>query len=327
VKICLIGHFTNRPDEGVRNLTHYLGRELAKRYQVSTLSISDPLIWKKVWAFRPHILHYVISPGTPGLAVSRFLSLLNPASKTVLSAPHPAGLSWGPWLKLMKPSLTLVQSVASENKFRSWGYRTHFLPNGVDTLRFLPASEGEKRSLRQKYKIPEDKFVILHMASMVKGRKLEVFRTLQSAPQNQVIIIGRESESRHEVLRQELEDSGCLVRVEYFPDIEEIYALSDCYVFPTVDSRFCIETPLSVLEAMSCNLPVISTAFGALPRLFNEGDGFIYARQESDFPQAIEIIKKANTPVNTREMVLPYSWERVADQLEEIYTGIYMQRH
>jgi glycosyltransferase involved in cell wall biosynthesis len=322
IKICLIGHLSGSPDEGVRNLAYCLGRELGKKHQVKTLSISDPFVWKKVRAFRPDIIHYVISPSASGLAISRFLSLLNPSAKTALSAPHPAGLRWVPWLKLMKPGLTLVQSVYSEKKFRDWGFRTHFLPNGVDIRRFVPAAGDKKKSLREKYKVPPDKFIILHMASLVKGRNLEVFKTMQAAPQNQVLIIGRISESRHEGLRRELEASGCLVQVEYFPHIEEIYALSDCYVFPTLDSRCCIETPLSVLEAMSCNLPVIATPFGALPGIFKEGDGFIFSRQDSDFRQAVETIKKGDRPVKTREMVLPYSWERIVEQLEAIYNTL-----
>ena len=36
-------------------------------------------------------------------------------------------------------------------------------------------------------------------------------------------------------------------------------------MFSTVDPKACIETPLSVLEALSCNIPVITTKFGSLP--------------------------------------------------------------
>jgi glycosyltransferase involved in cell wall biosynthesis len=321
-KICLVGHFTDRPDEGVRNLAYCLGRELAKRHPVLTLSITDPLLWKKVWAFHPDIIHHVTSPTTKGLALATLISWLNPAAKTLVSAPHPAGIFWGPWMIMMKPRLTLVQSILSEKKFQDWGYRTQFLPNGVDIRKFFPVTAEQKIQLRQKYQVPPDKFIILHIASLKRGRNLEVLKTLQSDKRNQVLIIGRTNERRDEVLRLEQEQARCLVRTEYFSNIEEIYALADCYVFPTLDSRYCVETPLSVLEAMSCNLPVITTPFGALPRLFEEGDGFIFARQESDFFSALESIKKSINPVQTREKVLPYSWEKIIKDLEQIYEQI-----
>ena len=65
------------------------------------------------------------------------------------------------------------------------------------------------------------------------------------------------------------------MRTEYITHLEEIYALSDCYVFPTTDRRYCVEMPLSVLEAMSCNLPMLTTRFGALPGVFEEASGLI----------------------------------------------------
>ena len=72
-------------------------------------------------------------------------------------------------------------------------------------------------------------------------------------------------------------------------NIEEVYALSDCYVFPTppMNKINSIEIPLSVLEAMACNLSVITTKFGALPKVFEEGDGLIFVDDGEDGERAI----------------------------------------
>ncbi len=321
-RLCLVGHFTSRPDEGVRNLAANLAVVLAKKHTVTTVNILDPLAWIRVRTFRPDIIHYIISPTVGGLLLARVIAGVNPGARTVVSAPHPARLPNNRWMAWLKPDLVLVQSDAAEKMFRQLGYRTHFLPNGVDTVRFAPVAGERKRALMQKYGIAQEKFVILHVASLKRGRNLEVLAKLQQDRQNQVVIIGRQGEKRDENLVRELKEAGCLVITEYLPEIEQLYALADCYVFPTLDHRYCIETPLSVLEALACNLPVVTTPFGALPRLFSEGGGLTFARQEAGIIRAVNAVKVENQPVRTREKVLAYGWEELVQQLEAIYRQI-----
>ena len=153
MKICLVGHYTERPDEGVRKLAFCLARELARRFEVMTLSISKPFSWGRARAFSPDIIHYILCPTTAGLAAAKFLSLLCPKAKTIVSAPQPAHLPRGKWMSFFKPNLILVQSYQSENMFRSLDYKTLFLPNGVDVEKFVPVTTEKKRELREKYGI------------------------------------------------------------------------------------------------------------------------------------------------------------------------------
>jgi len=318
-KICLVGHLTRQPDEGVHKLAQLLAGELAQKHQVLTINFPNLFSWRRIPGFKPDIIHYVISPSQSGMVIAKWLSALSPGAKTVISAPHPASLPSVKWMGLFRPDLVLVQSELSEKMFEALGYRTQFLPNGVDISRFKPVNAEQKHRLRKKYAIAEDKFILLHVASLKRGRNLGILKTLQAMEQNQVLIIGRCGEHRDEELSRELAGAGCLVKTEYLPKIEEIYALADCYVFPTVDRRYCIETPLSVLEAMSCNLPVVTTPFGALPRIFGEGDGLSFTRQESGFVQNVESIRKGHIQTRTREKVMPLAWEKIMLSLDEIY--------
>ena len=109
--------------------------------------------------------------------------------------------------------------------------------------------------------------------------------------------------------------------MDYFKNIEEIYALSDCYIFPVIKGG-SILTPLSVLEAMSCNLPAITRDFEGLTRIFSEGNGLIYIEKDEDFICAMDMIKKG-IEVKTREKVLAYSWENVAQRLGGIYNELF----
>ena len=100
--------------------------------------------------------------------------------------------------------------------------------------------------------------------------------------------------------------------------------LSDCYIFPVppASRRDSIEHPLSVMEAMACNLPIITTRFGALPRIFENGDGLFFAEKEEDFFDALEEIKNKTIEIKTRDMILPYSWENVIKKLYKIYSDL-----
>jgi len=114
-----------------------------------------------------------------------------------------------------------------------------------------------------------------------------------------------------------LTESGCLVWRRHFAEIEELYQLADLYVFPVVDKLGSIELPLSIMEAMACNLPVISTKFGALPRILKEDEeeGLIYVNEIDEIPSRTEQIKNSELRIRTRERVMQYSWESVTQSL------------
>ncbi len=248
----------------------------------------------------------------------KILSLYCRGAKTIMSATHPAPFSLSKvFIPLLKPNLILTLSSEDEKMFRSLSCKTEFLPVGVDTEKFIPVSKETKCSLRQKYGLGKDKFIILHVGSIKERRGLQIFREMQGDG-NQVLIIGSTSTGIEQKIYRELEGKGCLVWIKYFKKIQEIYNLADCYVFPTRDRIASIALPLSVMEAMSCNLLVISTRFKALPRIFKEGNGFYFADKKEDFIQRLQEIKNG-LEVKTRKKILSYSWENVVRRLEQIY--------
>ncbi len=320
MKICVLGHYVEEPDEGVRKIAHHLALELARRHQVVNLGITNVKNWASIRAFQPDVIHYVLSPTLPGLAAAKVLSWAYRRAATVMSAPHPDLRHLGKLATLFRPDLTLIQAEESEARFHSFGFRTKFLPNGVDTERFVPVDRPTKESLREKYNIENERFVILHVGSVKRERNLHVMQALQRDG-DQALILGRPSEKRDSLLMDELRASGCIVWTNYMPHLEEVYALTDCYVFPATDRRYCIEMPLSVLEAMSCNLPVVTTRFGALPRAFEEGEGLIFADSDEHVVDAVERVK-AGLRATTRDKVLPCDWTRIADELEQTYGSL-----
>jgi glycosyltransferase involved in cell wall biosynthesis len=319
MKVCLVGHFSDTLDEGVRNVAKNLGNALEEHgIELQKLAISCLREWKSVHTFRPDIIHFVLTPTSRGFITAKIISNLHPEAKAVISAIHPS-LVGARLLQPFKPDMVLIQSKSSDRLFKSMGCKTRFFPNGVDTEKFRPKSQEDIRRLRDEFAVPTKSFVVLHLASMRKQRNLDVFKTIQRQEGCQVIIVARENEAGGTQLTRELQEAGCLVWRKHFPNIADIYGIADCYVFPTTEPKACIETPLSVLEAMACNLPVVTSRFGALPGLFHEGAGLFFAERAEQILDFTQAIKSEQPRVDTRHQVLPYSWAGLAADLMAIY--------
>jgi len=331
LKICLVGHFGSL-DEGVRNVAWHVYSELSKKHHVMKVEIKKPISYKKLLNFEPDVIHLIVGASTSFVFVlAKAISALCARRPILVSALQPVISSGSqPFLeklfRSMKPDLILVQSTSSEKIFKSFGCRTEFLPNGVNIKRFAPVNLDVKQKLRAKYEIDNNKFVILHVGAVKSGRNIRILIELQKKD-NQVILLGRKTTKCDMKILQELCRSGCIVLLDYINTVEEIYQLSDCYVFPTSDPHHSIEIPLSIMEAMSCNLPVISTKFGALTRVFDEGDGLVFVENVPDLFKAIEGITNGCLEVKTREKVLPYSWENIIKGLERIYEELLREKN
>jgi glycosyltransferase involved in cell wall biosynthesis len=165
---------------------------------------------------------------------------------------------------------------------------------------------------------------ILHVGHLNYGRNLEALIELQEN-KNQVVIVSStstpEDAPKDENLKKKLQKNGIIVIDYYIDKIEELYQLSDCYAFPVTLEQGCIGIPLSVLEAMAYNLPVITTKFGGLSKLFTERDGFMYATNEEEFVRKINIAKNMHN-IETTEMIKQYSWNKLIEKLKECLNGI-----
>jgi len=334
MRICLLGDISGNSDEGMKNVSRHLCHELSKRHEV--LSVAPRAVFsrselKRVREFGPEIIHYVHGPSVKSFIVVRFLARHCKNTRTVMSATRPElSVLSKRVIPFLRPDLMLVQSYGSEGMFRKLGCKTKFLPNGVDVRKFAPISRDQKIKLRLKYGIDQEKYIILHIGGIKANRNLGILSELQQG-NNQVIVIGSTSQPLENNVYRNLAKSGCIVWRKYFENINEIYEISDCYVFPVanrIDGKEiptsklgCIDLPLTVMEAMACNLPVITTRFGALPRMFTEGDGFFFAEVDRDISQRLDAIKNG-VKINTREKVLAYSWAKIVEALEGIYGNL-----
>ncbi|HEY65968.1 MAG TPA: glycosyltransferase family 4 protein [Caldilineae bacterium] len=209
-----------------------------------------------------------------------------------------------------------VMSERTARQVQSLGLQAVWWTPGVDLDRFRPLDEAARAALRARYGFRDADFVVAHIGHIRAGRNLDVLTEFAQAGMRP-LLVGSTSTPQEGALRESLEAAGVRVITEYLPRVEEIYQLCDAYLFPTPYAEgevASIDVPLSVLEAMACDRPVVTTPFGGLPRLFAEGDGLLYARTEPEMMRALERIR-AGIPVRTRQRVLGHSWSQAAEAL------------
>ncbi len=325
LRIYLLADYSGNADEGMKKTALCYQKILAQRHQVTSRDIRTvlhPAFWRELRKDKPHIVHYIPGPTLLSFILMKAIKMSCPGSRAIMSAMHPAFYGFfslfTPLIRLLKPDLLLVQSTKTEQMFHRLGCNTAYLPSGVDVSRFSPVTAGARRQLKDKYGLSQDKFVVLHIGHLNKTRNIEVLSQLQQGEAQVVIVASTTTRVKDDISRK-LKESGCLILTGYQPRVEELYQLADCYVFPTTDKRGSVELPLSVLEAMSCNLPVVTTRFGALPDAIEPGNGIIFAENQAELVKGVESLQNSRTEVRTRDKVLAYSWEKIVAKLEEIY--------
>ena len=342
MRIVIIGNIEGNPDEGMKNITNTLYDIFSKNhsvYRTSIRHILQPIKFCALKRFRPDIIHYIHGPSFKSILLLKVIKvLLLNSVKTVMSATRPVYRGYPKYiLKYFLPDIILSQAIQYEEFLQKNGSKTVFIPNGVNCEKFNTSGSSNKISLRKKYNISSEKYIILHVGHIKTNRNLGIFLELQKLDKVQVVIIGSSDQKVNLSLKGELIKSGITVISKYIGEINELYNLADVFIFPVlnriqgnineVDRGGAIDIPLSVLEAMACNLPIITTQYGALKRLFVEVEYFRYCDDPDEILDLVREFMIKKWAVNTREMVLKYDWIKVASMIEKEYEKLLYINH
>jgi len=147
------------------------------------------------------------------------------------------------------------------------------IPNFIDLERF----KKQKKEHFRKAICPGEEKLIVHTSNFRKVKRVDdvvkVFYNLKKVLPVKLLLVGDGPERiRIEALCRELETCDDIRFLGKIEAIEEVLSVSDLFIMPSEKESF----GLAALEAMACEVPVISSNAGGLPELNIDGySGFL----------------------------------------------------
>lgn len=327
----MAGDFSANHDEGYKNIAHRLADRLAMAHDVTRINIKEirsRRFWRCVVASRPDVVHVLGQPTTQSVLLARFLSVVCGPRAVVFSAlraeRYLEGLkASGPLsgvISHLHPTRVIVQSAGAAQAFEALGWKSALVPNGVDLDRFTPLSRSAVQAVRTRWGIEPRAQLVLHAGHLTPERNVRVLASL-CRPGRHVMLVVSTSQHSSSALASELRRAGVEIVERYVDDIGELMAAADCYVFPTPPMS-TISMPLSVLEAMACDVPVVTTRAPGIIQFVGASPSFQFADSEEEMRVAVEAVLAYPPTFSNRANVAQFSWDRVAQDLTRIYVEV-----
>lgn len=318
IKVLLVTEYLNPPyDEGIKKTVYNLYTDLKNSYSIKVLSRNafedgqisvvhtnslflSASVKKAIRDFNPDVMVYFPFASSTFASYLRHKVLSQYANnaKSVLIALQPKELkSWQKLIvKLIRPKHALTPSPKLKEFWDEIGIPNTLFPLLTDLNIFKPSSNpADKIKLRKKYGLPPNDYIISHMGHLNEGRNLKSLIPLQKSG-CQVVVVGSSSTPKDSIgpaaLKEELLSNGIIILDGYIENIQEVYQLSDLYIFPVIAKTGSIGMPLSIMEARASGIPVLTTDFGSLKHYLGDDNSSIWYSQPEDFLNVIDEIKK-----------------------------------
>jgi glycosyltransferase involved in cell wall biosynthesis len=203
------------------------------------------------------------------------------------------------------------------------------VPNGFDS-EFSVLSTEAIQTIRQKYQIQPQQFCLLHVGSNHPRKNiltvLKVLATLKEKGLSVQLLKAGEvfsSEQQRLIAEYQLADS---IRYLGKPDkatLVQIYNAADALLSPSLSEGFGI----TILEAMACGTPVITSNVTSLPEVV--GNGGILVSPE-DVPAIVQAVCALIQDSAYRQTLIErgfarvkaFSWENTAEQVAQVYQNL-----
>ena len=165
-------------------------------------------------------------------------------------------------------------------------YPVQVIHNGIDLSVFRPMPSD----FREKYHIPEDKFVLLGVAfGWGKRKGLDVFVELSrrlDSEKYQIVLVGTDDA----VDKTLPENILSIHRTQNQQELAEVYTAADLFVNPTREENY----PTVNMEAIACGTPVLTFRTGGSPEIVDEDTGAVVDCDDVDAMEQ-EIIRISHT--------------------------------
>ena len=206
--------------------------------------------------------------------------------------------------------------------------------NGVDTQRFVPWESKQKENARKTFGLSNGDKILGTVCRLDPVKNLELLIGSMPAickviPNCKALIVGDgPAESQLRNLAQALGLNSKVIFPGRSSEIESVLPIFDLYVNTSLSEG----TSMTILEAMSCGLPVVASDVGGNSRLVDNSNGSLFgARDREGFEQKVVdlLINDGSLAelgkASRRKAETNFSFDRVVKQYEELYLSVYRQ--
>lgn len=170
------------------------------------------------------------------------------------------------------------------------------IPNFIDLEKF----KKQKKDHFKKAICPNGEALLVHTSNFRKvkrvGDVINVFNNVHKEIPSKLLMIGDGPERNHaETMARDLGISDSVRFLGKQEAVEEVLSVADLFIMPSEKESF----GLAALEAMACEVPVISTNTGGLPELQIQGvTGYMsnVGDVEGMTRHALHVLDKSNLP-------------------------------
>ena len=299
--IHIVGTVNGQINEGMRNVATHLAREFEKEHRVicSGLREIPRIVYRSSRADvtmifarasrRVYSLGWLVSR----LCKNTWIVLVQKPEEGFLERNRRRPLDCH-YLSITEGDMAQLETLP--------GKRKQVFPVGIDPEKFRPVEAEQQRRLKEKYGFDPDQPLVIHVGHCSKGRGLEDFTRISGA-QRMVAASGMfEDETVMKTLRQ----AGVKIHKGYLEHVEEVY-----------QGEYVISIPLSVMEALSCGVPVVGyKSFANLREIPGAAEAMELMEEAGDLDKILARVIGRNRETSLLKKAV--TWQEAAREVLEM---------
>ena len=175
-------------------------------------------------------------------------------------------------IKLKISVSELLNNILTNKK----NYELSFVNNGIDTERFKPTENKVK--LRHKLKLPLNKKIFIWVGVMIERKNpLLLINAIKQLHTDRIFVFCGDGNLFSEI-KEATKELNNVILTGNVDNIDEYFQASDYYISTSLSEGL----PMSVIEAMSCGLPVIISDIEQHKYVLKENSGMLYKTGDTD---------------------------------------------